>query len=227
MAVSGRFERHLEQIEAAAKDISSMRFSKPGTFTNSQVHKPPITSLIRDTSPYERVLFSPSSNESSFSQKSPMLSTKSTLLGSLLDGNVMHQMRSAVNTSHLKGDIDVELLLQGAKNLARIYPTPGLEDRIEHLRAKHHDLQSSISLHEELVTAQRTQLDLQRGAADQHVEFENTVEITTTLQNTITDTDIEAEEIAIQQLEARRLEMESEIKDLDRKLGEIMQSTAF
>ncbi|KAF3927211.1 hypothetical protein ABW20_dc0105102 [Dactylellina cionopaga] len=228
MATSGRFERHLEQIESAAKDISSMRFSKPGTFTNSQVNRPPITSLIRDTSPYERVLFSSpsasSSSQESFAQRVPMLSTKSTLLGSLLDGDVMHQVRSAVRTAHLKGEIDVELLLQGAENLARIYPTPGLDDKIGNLREKYHDLQSSVLLHEELVTAQRTQLDLQRGVADQLGPLERPLETTTHVLNAVTDADIGAEEIAIQQLEARRLEVESEIRDLDRRLGSLVPS---
>ncbi|EPS40323.1 hypothetical protein H072_5881 [Dactylellina haptotyla CBS 200.50] len=226
MAVSGRFERHLEQIEAAAADISSMRFSEPGTFTNSQVNKPPITSLIRDTSPYERVLFS-SSNQPSFASRGPMLSAKSTLLSTLLDGTVMHQVRSAVSTAHLKGDVDVELLLQGAENLARIYPTPGLDDKIEHLRAKYNDLQSSVLLHEELVTAQRTQLDLQRGAADHHDEFEQHSKITQSLQSSITEAEIEAEELAIQQLDMRRVQVESDIRDLDRRLGGIMPSKGF
>ncbi|KAF3926743.1 hypothetical protein ABW21_db0206628 [Orbilia brochopaga] len=230
MAVSGRFERHLEQIEAAAKDISSMRFSPPGTFTNSQVTKPPITSLIRDTSTYERVLFSqpPSSTRGQFApQAIASASNKSALLGSLLDGNVMHQMRSAVSTAHLKGEVDVELLLHGAENLARIYLTPGLDERIQTLRERYKDLRSSVALHEELVAAQRTQLDLQRGATDQHHDLKDDPIIRITQQSVVTIDSIQAEETAISDLEARRLEIESEIREIDRRLGGMLPPSSF
>ncbi|KAK6347017.1 hypothetical protein TWF696_007105 [Orbilia brochopaga] len=229
MAISGRFERHLQQIEAAAKDISSMHFSPPGIFTNSQVTKPPITSLIRDTSPYERVLFSPpsSSTRGNFGpQTVASSSNKSALLGSLLDGNVIHQMRSAMSTAHLKGEVDVELLLHGAENLARIYLTPGLNERIQTLRERYKDLRSSVTLHEELVAAQRTQLDLQRRVTDQHHELNEDLS-PHTQQPAVTPSSIQAEEIAIRQLEARRLEIESEIRELDRRLGGMLPPSSF
>ncbi|KAK6352680.1 hypothetical protein TWF730_009493 [Orbilia blumenaviensis] len=224
MAVSTRFERHLHQIEEAANDISSMSFSKPGIFTNSQVARPPITSLIRDTSPYERVLFSSPSNDG-FAERPSTLSTKPGLLGSLLDGNLVHQVQSTVRIAQLKGDIDVELLLRGAEDLARIYPVPGLDDRIERLRARYQDLISSVSLHEELVAAQRTQLDLQRGASKD--DFIRQPKETKPTQHTLMKSDIQAEEMAIRQLEARKFEMESEIRELDRKLTGSLSSGAF
>ncbi|KAK6498578.1 hypothetical protein TWF481_011163 [Arthrobotrys musiformis] len=224
MAVSSRFERHLLQIEEAANDISSMRFSKPGIFTNSQVTRPPITSLIRDTSPYERVLFSSNSNEG-FTDSPSKLSSKPGLLGSLLDGNLVHQVQSTVRTNQLKGDVDVELLLRGAEDLARIYPIPGLDDRIDQLRARYQDLLSSVTLHEELVAAQRTQLDLQRGVVkDDPIRKPKQPKPS---QHSLTKANIQAEEIAIRQLEARKFEMESEIRELDRKLTESISSQAY
>ena len=34
MALSARLERHLEQIDAAAKEIGEVQFAGPGIFTN-------------------------------------------------------------------------------------------------------------------------------------------------------------------------------------------------
>ncbi|KAF3203556.1 hypothetical protein TWF106_001939 [Orbilia oligospora] len=215
MAVSGRFERHLSQIEEAANDISSMRFSKPGIFTNSQLARPPITSLIRDTSPYERVLFSSTLNEE-FTEGPSTLPAKSGLLGSLLDGNLVHQVQSTVKTAQLKGDVDVEMLLRGAEDLARIYPIPGLDERIEQLRSRYQDLFSSVALHEELVAAQRAQLDLQRGSTKGG--FVHKAKAPKATRDTSTKAEIQDEEIAIRQLEVRKFEMESEIRELDRRL---------
>ncbi|KAF3940751.1 hypothetical protein ABW19_dt0206264 [Dactylella cylindrospora] len=227
MAVSSRLERHLEQIEAAANDISAMKFSKPGIFTNSQIDRPPITSLIRDTSQYERVLFS-SSSKDAFPQRSATPGNKSALLSSLLDGNVMQQMRTAVRSSQLKGEVDVRVLLQGAENLAKLYPTPGLDERIESLRARYQDLQSSVSLYEEFVAAQRTQLDLQRGVADVNDDYDPPSEVhEPPPQEAVTDAEIEAEEAAIRDLESKRLDMEMDIRELDRKLGSVMSSKGF
>ncbi|KAK6514144.1 hypothetical protein TWF506_008561 [Arthrobotrys conoides] len=223
-ASSSRFERHLHQIEEAATDISSMRFSKPGIFTNSQVTRPPITSLIRDTSPYERVLFSSASNEG-FKEGPSALSSKPGLLGSLLDGNLVHQVQSTVKTAQLKGDVDVEMLLHGAEDLARIYPIPGLDDRIEQLRSRYQDLLSSVILHEELVVAQRTQLDLQRGSTKG--EYIRKVKEPKAAKHTLTKADIQAEEIAIKHLEARKFEMESEIRELDRRLTGAIASKSY
>ncbi|KAF3270970.1 hypothetical protein TWF970_010683 [Orbilia oligospora] len=211
MAVSGRFERHLSQIEEAANDISSMRFSKPGIFTNSQVARPPITSLIRDTSPYERVLFSSTLNEE-FTEGPSTLPAKSGLLGSLLDGNLVHQVQSTVKTAQLKGDVDVEMLLRGAEDLARIY----LDEKIEQLRSRYQDLFSSVALHEELVAAQRAQLDLQRGTTKSG--FVHKTKAPKATRDTSTKAEIQDEEIAIRQLEVRKFEMESEIRELDRRL---------
>ncbi|KAK6523953.1 hypothetical protein TWF281_001910 [Arthrobotrys megalospora] len=224
MALSSRFERHLHQIEEATNDISSMRFSKPGIFTNSQVVRPPITSLIRDTSPYERVLFSSTSSDG-LTERPSTVSAKPGLLGSLLDGNLVHQVQSTVRTAQLKGDVDVEFLLRGAEDLARIYPIPGLDDRIEQLRAKYQDLLSSVLLHEELVAAQRTQLDLQRGVGKD--DFVHQTEEPKSTRCTLTKADIQAEEMAIRQLEARKFEMESEIRELDRTLTGTAPSKAY
>ncbi|KAF3081096.1 hypothetical protein TWF569_001225 [Orbilia oligospora] len=214
--LNNKFERHLSQIEEAANDISSMRFSKPGIFTNSQVARPPITSLIRDTSPYERVLFSSTLNEE-FTERPSALPAKSGLLGSLLDGNFVHQVQSTVKTAQLKGDVDVEMLLQGAEDLARIYPIPGLDERIEQLRSRYQDLFSSVALHEELVAAQRAQLDLQRGTTKGGL-IVHKAKAPKATRDTSTKAEIQDEEIAIGQLEVRKFEMESEIRELDRRL---------
>ncbi|KAL2752120.1 hypothetical protein ACRALDRAFT_2030352 [Sodiomyces alcalophilus JCM 7366] len=49
---------HLEQIALSCQGIDSLPFPRPKIFTNALLHNDDITSLIRDTEPHERALFS-------------------------------------------------------------------------------------------------------------------------------------------------------------------------
>ncbi|KAG7114871.1 hypothetical protein HYQ44_007990 [Verticillium longisporum] len=49
---------HLEQIALSCQGIESLPFPPPKIFTNALLHNTDITSLIRDTEPHERALFS-------------------------------------------------------------------------------------------------------------------------------------------------------------------------
>ncbi|KAL9109632.1 MAG: hypothetical protein Q9227_005669 [Pyrenula ochraceoflavens] len=51
-------ENHLEQISACAKNIAELPFPPPKIFTNAILNNRDITTLIRDTEPHERALFS-------------------------------------------------------------------------------------------------------------------------------------------------------------------------
>ncbi|KAM3497244.1 hypothetical protein MY11210_009710 [Beauveria gryllotalpidicola] len=53
-----RLSPHLEQISYSCQGIDSLPFPPPKIFTNALLSAPDITSLIRDTEPHERALFS-------------------------------------------------------------------------------------------------------------------------------------------------------------------------
>ncbi|ROT35799.1 DASH complex, subunit Spc34 [Sodiomyces alkalinus F11] len=64
---------HLEQIALSCQGINSLPFPPPKIFTNALLHNNDITSLIRDTEPHERALFSvppplPSTTQSSIAK---------------------------------------------------------------------------------------------------------------------------------------------------------------
>ncbi|KAL1306627.1 hypothetical protein AAFC00_005306 [Neodothiora populina] len=55
---SSLLSSHLEQISLCASSIGSLQFPGPRPFTNAVLARPEITTLIRDTEPHERALFS-------------------------------------------------------------------------------------------------------------------------------------------------------------------------
>ncbi|ODH40791.1 hypothetical protein ACO22_01548 [Paracoccidioides brasiliensis] len=66
----GLLESHLEQISLSAAAIADLPFPPPKIFANAMLKTNDITSLIRDTEPHERALFSidPFSNKSNSSR---------------------------------------------------------------------------------------------------------------------------------------------------------------
>ena len=90
-----------------------------GKFTlQSQVDPPPIVSLIRDTEQHERALFTlPSSTMSS---KNSLAPRRSTAVGTVLGGDMAEQLRGVTRAAQTKGEVDVEMLLEGAEKLVNV-----------------------------------------------------------------------------------------------------------
>ncbi|KAH4079039.1 hypothetical protein HBI62_187250 [Parastagonospora nodorum] len=58
MSAMSLLDAHLEQISFCAASIAELNFAPPKIFTNALLQNHDITSLIRDTEPHERALFS-------------------------------------------------------------------------------------------------------------------------------------------------------------------------
>ncbi|KAL8928521.1 MAG: hypothetical protein Q9208_001755 [Pyrenodesmia sp. 3 TL-2023] len=136
-------ENHLEQISLSAVAIAELPFPPPKRFTNALLRFHDITALIRDTEAHERALFRAASPDST---RLPPKQTRSTAYGSKIDreklasGTAFLQQRrqySAVATvlggelgerlrnegtqsGKDRGEVDVELLLQGAEKLSGV-----------------------------------------------------------------------------------------------------------
>ncbi|KAI9662550.1 MAG: hypothetical protein M1821_008717 [Bathelium mastoideum] len=140
-------DAHLEQISLCAASIAELPFPRPKIFTNALLHPHDITALIRDTEVHERALFTvppPASTpkaqdpsrrrQTAFggSQTPGVAPRRNTAVAAVLGGDMVERIRrgggGGVGTGlgprpvdpRNKGDVDVELLLEGAEKLCDV-----------------------------------------------------------------------------------------------------------
>ncbi|TAQ86756.1 hypothetical protein B7494_g4917 [Chlorociboria aeruginascens] len=179
-------ERHLDQICLSSESIATLPFPPPKIFTNALLTQHDITSLIRDTEPHERALFSvpppqppttaqtpypdpkPSNRRQTvFNVASGEVTTgsgpsargprRNTAVAAVLGPELHSQVRKSEGPQG-KGDVNVEVLLRGAEKLNNVYSIPGVPDRIHSLRTRHGQLQNSLAHYETKVARQTREL---------------------------------------------------------------------
>lgn len=136
---------HLEQISLCAASIAELPFPGPKIFTNALLAPHDITALIRDTEVHERALFSiaapplpakgqpfSSSANGSFAGRTTTKQPKrNTAVAAVLGGDLYRRIRNAESgpeanpsygraMSKQKGDLDVDVLLEGAEKLCKV-----------------------------------------------------------------------------------------------------------
>lgn len=133
---------HLEQISLCATSIADLSFPGPKIFANALLSNHDITSLIRDTEQHERALFhlappplpsksttsefpgtSSGAAPSGAARRQTVYGTrqpKSKAVAAVLGGELYQKTRKTDNSGRQKGDIDVEVLLEGAERLAAV-----------------------------------------------------------------------------------------------------------
>jgi hypothetical protein len=134
LSMTSLLNSHLEQISLCATSIASLPFPGPKHFTNALLSTHDITSLIRDTEAHERALYHlappPLRTQSTdFGSSIAQTSTsarratthsrqpKSRAVAAVLGGDLYAKTRRA---ERHKGEIDVEVLLEGAEKLAAV-----------------------------------------------------------------------------------------------------------
>jgi hypothetical protein len=143
---------------------------------------PDITSLIRDTEPHERALFSvpppqpPSTSSAPYPEKSTnrrqtvfnvasgevttragpsaRAPRRNTAVAAVLGA----ELHTEVKRTEGNGEIDIEVLLRGAEKLNDVYSIPGVPKRIEALRTRHGQLMSTLAHYEAKVAKQEREL---------------------------------------------------------------------
>ncbi|KAK6579960.1 hypothetical protein PZA11_007668 [Diplocarpon coronariae] len=194
-------ERHLEQISLSAESIATLPFPPPQIFTNALLSTPDITSLIRDTEPHERALFSvpppPPHISSSTPYPDPAPSSRRKTVFNVAQGEVTAgiptgsraprrntavaavlgaELHSEVRKTEGKGDIDIEVLLRGAEKLNNVYSVHGVPERISGLRNRYAKIVDGLRFHENKVRRQTRELErINRGATpgDDDEDFED------------------------------------------------------
>ncbi|KAL9586098.1 MAG: hypothetical protein Q9212_001136 [Teloschistes hypoglaucus] len=254
-------DNHLEQISLSAAAIAELPFPPPKKFTNALLRSKDITALIRDTEAHERALFKFAPSDSALPPNHPSAprrptvyepgsgsggehflngvritgafrqkSAVSTLLGSEL-GEQLRTDRGQAGKE--RGEVDVDLLLQGAERLCAIYPIAGAKDRIVSLRPRFDQLTSSIARYEARVSKHTSQLakmnrrgDLSQEVDDYELDEHGSTrndDATKLTETLITVEDLEKEEQEIRELERKKRALEDRVSGMERDLGGLLR----
>ncbi|OJD26595.1 hypothetical protein ACJ73_02019 [Blastomyces percursus] len=192
----GLLESHLEQISLSAAAIADLPFPPPKIFANAMLGPHDITTLIRDTEPHERALFSVDPAISASSRQSqrraarrattaasgsavsdlPLPRDGGDSMASRIYAAKHNKNQSAVaqvlgvdmvdEIKKLRGDINVEVLLKGAEMLCNVYPVQGAKEHISAVRHRHEHLSTSIAQLESRIAEQAAQLQRMNRSQD-------------------------------------------------------------
>jgi hypothetical protein len=140
----------------------------------------------------------------------------------VLGGDAVAQIRNSGARDTKNGDIDVEVLLDGAEKLCGVYPIAGAREKIATLRARHEKLATSITRYEALVSKQASQLDRLNKPKDydepdgiDFYESKGTPKITAK--------DLRKEEEELRELEEKKRGLEDRVSGMEKDLGGLMR----
>ncbi|ETN45402.1 uncharacterized protein HMPREF1541_09233 [Cyphellophora europaea CBS 101466] len=242
---------HLEQISSSAKSIGELEFPAPKIFTNALLGSHEITTLIRDTEPHERALFSldpnvtkgPTSNNEyshgsvygsdriSHGRKSIYATgppVKQSAVARVLGPDMLYEIRqTSGSAARGKSVVNVEVLLRGAEKLCEVYDVEGATDKIATIRRRHQALSGSVTEYQELVLQQQSKLSRFNtgagyGIADDGVEG-GSLDTGVAPARAFTETDIQTEEAEIRELEARKKALEERVYGMEKDLEGLLR----
>ena len=255
MTSSSLLTSHLEQINLCATSLADLPFPGPKIFSSallSGTHD--ITALIRDTEQHERALFrlappplpktgagsdftastaagasiygghglsAADRRKTGYASRQP----RNKAVAAVLGGDLFRATRAGDGAEKKKGDLDVEVLLQGAEKLASVYPIAGASDRISSLRRRHQQLAANIAHYEGVVADQTAQLQAMNrptsrtGYSDDGKGVDEGEETSIPL----TKEDLEKEDQEVKELERKKKGLEERVEGMERDLGGLMR----
>lgn len=119
-----------------------------------------------------------------------------------------------------RGDVDVDVLLEGAKKLCGVYEVPGAVRRIAELRRRKGDIEGRMAYYEEKVREQGEMLEAMnkdwRGedSSEEEEEAED--------GEIMTEEQLRAEEEEVRELERRKRELQERLRAMEKDLGGLM-----
>ncbi|SMQ51658.1 unnamed protein product [Zymoseptoria tritici ST99CH_1A5] len=238
---------HLEQISLCASSIAELPFPGPKKFANALLSQHDITSLIRDTESHERALFhlappplptKPGAGNDYSSgpvtAPTPAPNRRATMYGgrqtprnkavaAVLGGDLYQRTRK--EGTRQKGEVDVEVLLEGAERLLAVYSIPGASDRIAGLRRRHQQLTANIQYHEARVNQQSEDLaKISRKDYDAEEDEDGGEDGSVAAAPAVMSReDMEREEVEIRELERKKKALEERVTGMEKDLGGLMR----
>lgn len=223
------------------RKLSPDRFHRSRPFTNALLHNQEITALIRDTEPHERGLFSvdPTIRHSNGQARASNYAHEnasrrrtiqfggqgqSSAIARVLGNDMLRKIQSSNRDSSRGRGVDIEVLLQGAEKLCAAFDVAGTTERVATLRDRHNQIVSSIKYYEGKMSKQQPSLnrldqtDNEDQADAEGLEHGN---LHSEVSQKVTDEDLEAEEEAIRELEARKKTLESRVLGMEKDLGRL------
>jgi len=168
----------------------------------------------------------------------PRQPRRNTAVAAVLGGDLYRRVKNAGSVTgkttsgrtREKGDLDVDILLQGAEKLCSVYPIPGAAERISSIRDRYQQLTANIAHYEDRVARNAKQLDMEqqrRGFEEEDVwdddfDTEPSAPAVPSVP-TMTKEDLQQEEHEIRDLERKKRGLEERVTGMEKDLGGLMR----
>ncbi|KAG9234224.1 DASH complex subunit Spc34 [Amylocarpus encephaloides] len=238
--------RHLEQISLSAESIATLPFPPPKIFTNGLLSTPDITSLIRDTEPHERALFSvpPPPPPPFASNPFPDVKARRQTIFNVASGEVTTassatsrvprrntavaavlgpELHSEVRKTEGRGEINIEVLLRGVEKLNAVYEVRDVPQRVQNIRSRYGRLGDSVDHYENKVQRLGRELEGISRPDRWDDDDEDGGGVYEEEEVQVTDDDLRREEEEIRELERKKRELEDRVSGMERDLGGLLR----
>ncbi|KIW05560.1 uncharacterized protein PV09_03437 [Verruconis gallopava] len=121
-----------------------------------------------------------------------------------------------------KGEVDVEVLLEGAEKLCNVYPIPGAAEKIAALRQRHQRLESSLRYYEAQIAEQAAQLSKLNRPRDYGSDYDGEADLDAQEALTFedfTEEDMRREEEEIKELERKKRSLEERVSNMEKDIS--------
>jgi predicted MPP superfamily phosphohydrolase len=146
-------------------------------------------------------------------------------VAAVLGGDLYQRTRK--EGTRQKGEVDVDVLLEGAERLLAVYSIPGANDRIAGLRKRHQQLTANIQYHEGRVNQQTEDLAkiTRKDYADDDDGENGDVgaSAAAAAPTIMSREDMEREEAEIRELEMKKKALEERVTGMEKDLGGLMR----
>lgn len=166
---------------------------------------------------------------------------RSTAVAAVLGGDLHAKItRRAPASTRVQGaggggDVDIEVLLQGAEKLCNVYPLPGALERIPELRQKWANQSNTLAYYEAKVAEQAERLvrmnkrpddfgdedDEKIGEGEGGGEGEDPVN-SGIMDSLMTEEDLRREEEEVKELDKKKKELQERLRAMDKDLGGLL-----
>ncbi|KAK1638912.1 DASH complex subunit Spc34 [Colletotrichum phormii] len=149
-------------------------------------------------------------------------------VSAVLGGDLHAQLRRGERQAASKGgDVDVEVLLQGATKLCGVYALPGALERIPQLRSRYAHQTNTLAYYEAKVAenqaaVERMNKDHWMGEGDDEQFDDEEDEEEVVGEDVMTEEDLRAEEEFVRELDKKKRELQQRLRAMEKDLGALL-----